>query len=153
MRNQATMLDVTKRHTLGWKGDEGERAGGRSHDEVQPRLADALGDADDALLLAAADRLHHEPDHRVGDAVGERLRDRMRVSSRRSGEGKGEARRALEPSSRPETKPVTSRSLTVRTSEPTNRQCQLGSRSCLSESGAQAHRSSGEGCRSPRRCR
>jgi hypothetical protein len=77
VRNQATMLDVTKRHTLGWKGDEGERAGGRSHDEVQPRLADALGDADDALLLAAADRLHHEPDHRVGDAVGERLRDRM----------------------------------------------------------------------------
>jgi hypothetical protein len=48
---------------------------------------------------------------------------------------------------------VTSRSLTVRTSEPTNRQCQLGSRSCLSESGGQAHRSSGGGCRSPRRCR
>lgn len=56
------------------EGDECERASGRAHDEVQPRLADALDSADDAVLLASLYGFHHQSDAAVPDAAGKVLR-------------------------------------------------------------------------------
>ena len=72
-QGDATNTQTQERRALGRKRDEGECARGRPHDEVQPGLANTLRNADDALLLAATDRLHHQTCDRVGDAVREGL--------------------------------------------------------------------------------
>lgn len=58
---------------MGRQGDECQSTGGRPHDEIQPALANTLGDADRAFLLASLDGLHYETSAGVPDAESEVL--------------------------------------------------------------------------------
>ena len=116
------------RRTLVGECDESEPAVRWSEDHAQPRLADALDKAEGALLLGPSQRLHHQAANRVCETVAEGLRGTTsKLVGDRAAEPIGKPRRTFEPSFKPDTTPVTSRSLTVRVSEPAmeRQRCQI----------------------------